>query len=866
MSAAFGELPLSFEANHGQTDASVDFLARGQGYGMFLRPTEAVVILKEPSGKPATEPKNKSKSGVKINAPVRVMRMKLSGARPTSTAEGLDELPGKVSYFIGNDSAKWKKSISTYGRVRYKEVYPGIDLIYYGNQQQLEYDFVLAPGARASEIALQFEGVDKVEVDASGDLLLKTGQNTVLLRKPIIHQDIADKHRIVHGRYVIRGEKRVGFLVGEYDTRAALIIDPTLVYSTYLGGSYYDQVDGIAVDAAGNTYIGGATGSTNFPTANPIQSFAGGDDDAFVAKINASGTALLYSTYLGGGSVDAVNGIAVDSSGNAYVAGATNSTDFPTVNAIQSTAGGGYDVFVSKINSSGTALIYSTYLGGGSDDSAYGIAVDSSGNAYVAGNTSSTNFPTVNAIQGTAGGSSDAFVAKINTSGTALLYSTYLGGANYDIANGIAVDSFGNAYVAGYTNSTNFPTANAIQSTTGGGYDAFVAKINTSGTTLLYSTYLGGGSSDSANAIAVDSSGNAYVAGNTSSTNFPTVNAIQSTTGGSSDAFVAKINASGTALLYSTYLGGANYEAAYGIAVDSSGNAYVAGVTGSTNFPTVNAIQSTAGGSYDAFIAKINASGFALLYSTYLGGAGYDQALAVAVDSSDNAYVAGYTNSTDFPTANAIQTTTGGLYDAFVSKIAAPVQLVSVASAKTHGSAGTFNIDLPLTGAPGIECRSGGASGNYTMVFTFGLNLASADGASVTSGTGAVSANTIDSSDSHRYIVNLTGITDAQYIGVTLSNVSDSAGNHSDSISQEMGVLIGDVNGDGVVNVGDTALVRGNAGVTLDNTNFQYDVNVDGLVNVGDTSIVKSKSGDFLPEIPSGALKSTRLRERVSLP
>ncbi len=674
VSAAFGELPLSFEANHGQTDASVDFLARGQGYGMFLRPTEAVVILKEPSGKPATEPKNKSKSGVKINAPVRVMRMKLSGARPTSTAEGLDELPGKVSYFIGNDSAKWKKSISTYGRVRYKEVYPGIDLIYYGNQQQLEYDFVLAPGARASEIALQFEGVDKVEVDASGDLLLKTGQNTVLLRKPIIHQDIADKHRIVHGRYVIRGEKRVGFLVGEYDTRAALIIDPTLVYSTYLGGSYYDQVDGIAVDAAGNTYIGGATGSTNFPTANPIQSFAGGDDDAFVAKINASGTALLYSTYLGGGSVDAVNGIAVDSSGNAYVAGATNSTDFPTVNAIQSTAGGGYDVFVSKINSSGTALIYSTYLGGGSDDSAYGIAVD------------------------------------------------------------------------------------------------------------------------------------------------------------------------------------------------SSGNAYVAGLTSSTNFPTVNAIQSTSGGSYDAFIAKINASGFALLYSTYLGGAGYDQALAVAVDSSDNAYVAGYTNSTDFPTANAIQTTTGGLYDAFVSKIAAPVQLVSVASAKTHGSAGTFNIDLPLTGAPGIECRSGGASGNYTMVFTFGLNLASADGASVTSGTGAVSANTIDSSDSHRYIVNLTGITDAQYIGVTLSNVSDSAGNHSDSISQEMGVLIGDVNGDGVVNVGDTALVRGNAGVTLDNTNFQYDVNVDGLVNVGDTSIVKSKSGDFLPEIPSGALKSTRLRERVSLP
>ena len=418
------------------------------------------------------------------------------------------------------------------------------------------------------------------------------------------------------------------------------------------------------------------------------------------------------------------------------------------------------------------------------------------------------------------------------------------------------------------TASPNFPATSTIGAASQ--YSSVtITKVNPVGSRFIYSTRLGGSSSQSVSGIGVDSAGSAYVTGNTQSSDFPISNGAYQTTipGNCSRVFVAKLNPDGSALGYSTYLGGSSSDSASAIAVDASGSAYITGSTSSLNFPvSAGAFQPALAGYQNAFVTKLNPTGSALSYSTYLGGAGYDQALAVAVDSSDNAYVAGYTNSTDFPTANAIQTTTGGLYDAFVSKIAAPVQLVSVASAKTHGSAGTFNIDLPLTGAPGIECRSGGTSGNYTMVFTFGLNLASADGASVTSGTGAVSANTIDSSDSHRYIVNLTGITDAQYIGVTLSNVSDSAGNHSDSISQEMGVLIGDVNGDGVVNVGDTALVRGNAGVTLDNTNFQYDVNVDGLVNVGDTSIVKSKSGDFLPEIPSGALKSTRLRERVSLP
>ncbi len=688
---AFGKLPLAFEANGGQTDQQVKFLARGNGYTLFLTPKEAVLRLattpsqaKLPAGAFQLDdfglrnpmlarwqpPDPRAASRASKSA---VVRMRLIGANrsPEIVAEG--ELPGKANYFIGNDPEKWRTNVETYARVRYRQVYPGVDLVYYGNQRQIEHDFVVSPGSNPTRIVLDFRGADKLEVDGEGNLVLETAGGTVALRRPAIYQEIDGVRREISGGYVRKGARRVGFAVAAYDAGKPLIIDPMLVYSTYLGGSSEDVARGIAVDSSGNAYVAGDTVSTDFPTASPIQAVNADTHNAFVTKINAAGSALVYSTYLGGSSGDVAEAIAVDSLGNAYVAGFTLSTNFPTVNPIQAANAGGRDAFVAKINPAGSALVYSTYLGGSGDfDFAFGIAVDASDNAYVTGRTNSTNFPTVSPIQAANAGGDDAFVAKINAAGNALVYSTYLGGSGGNGASAIAVDSSGNAYVTGFTASTNSPTVSPIQAAFGGGVvDAFVTKINAAGSALVYSTYLGGSGNDQAQAIAVDSSGNAYVAGVTESTNFPTVSPIQAANADGFDAFVAKINAAGSALVYSTYLGGSQDDVASGIAVDSSRNAYVAGSTASTNFPAANPIQGCNAGAQDAFVAKINAAGSALVYSTYLGGNDLDAVLGIAVDSSRNAYVAGLTASTNFPTASPIQATYGGgFFDAFVAKIA----------------------------------------------------------------------------------------------------------------------------------------------------------------------------------------------------
>ncbi|WP_143299264.1 SBBP repeat-containing protein [Candidatus Brocadia sapporoensis] len=439
----------------------------------------------------------------------------------------------------------------------------------------------------------------------------------------------------------------------------------SLSYSTYLGGSSDEGWGGgIAVDSAGNAYVAGYTESSNFPTENAFDGSYNGSGDAFVTKIAASGTSLSYSTYLGGSSIDKGYSIAVDSGGNAYVTGITGSSDFPTKNAIYGSYNGFVDAFVTKIDALG-GLSYSTYLGGGEHDSGVGIAVDSGGNAYVTGDTNSFyNFPTKNPIYNSAG-NYDAFVTKIDASGTSLSYSTYLGGSDNDIGHSIAVDSVGNVYVAGYTWSSDFPTKNAMYGS--GSYDAFVTKIDASGTNLSYSTYLGGSGDDCGYGIAVDSGGNAYVTGYTLSSDFPTENPMYGTKTGYYDAFVTKIDASGTSLSYSTYLGGIDDDAGESIAVDSAGNVYVAGYTWSSDFPTKNAMYGS--GSYDAFVTKIDASGTNLSYSTYLGGSGDDCGYGIAVDSGGNAYVTGYTLSSDFPTENPMYGTKTGYYDAFVTKI-----------------------------------------------------------------------------------------------------------------------------------------------------------------------------------------------------
>jgi len=465
-SEAFGKLPLSFEINQGQANEQVKFISRGSGYSLFLTATEAALTLRKYEGRKA--PKVKDEWQAHASSP-STLRLKLIGANPSPRVAGLDELPGRVNYFIGHDPATWRTNVPTYARVKYEDVYPGVYLIYYGNGRELEYDFVIAPGFDPQVIELDFDGAEELEIDARGDLVVQTAGGQIRQRRPVVYQEVDGVRREISGHYVLRGARHVSFQLDNYDPGRLLVIDPVLVYSTYLGGSgdenslaSGDQTGAaIAVDADGNAYVTGNTTSTNFPTANPMQPANGGPPDAFVAKLNAAGSALVYCTYLGGSGIERGFDIAVDAAGNAYLTGRTQSPNFPRVNPVQQVLRGFEDAFVAKLNAAGSALIFSTYLGGSGGDDGHSIALDGDGNIYVAGGTASTDFPTANLLQQAYGGGNvDAFVAKLNAAGSALVYSTYLGGNNTDHPEGIAVDASGNAYVTGNTNSTNFPTAN----------------------------------------------------------------------------------------------------------------------------------------------------------------------------------------------------------------------------------------------------------------------------------------------------------------------------------------------------------------------------------------------------------------------
>ena len=556
---------------------------------------------------------------------------------------------------------------------------------------------------------------------------------------------------LIEAHYVLTASNQVRFAVDPYDHTQPLVIDPVLFYSTNLGGSLVDVGRGIAVDSSGSAYVTGETSSTDFPTSNALQANLHGMFNCFAAKLNAEGSALVYSTYLGGSNTDSCLGIAVDSSSNAYVTGETGSKDFPTVNPFQATnkaataISGESTAFVAKLNSTGSALVYSTFLGGSTQDYGYGIAVDSSGSAYVTGWTLSTDFPTAHPFQATCNGciqeNGDAFVTKLNPAGTALVYSTFLGGSSGGLGSGIAVDSSGDAYVTGSTSSTDFPTVNPLQATKHAvDGTAFVAKLNAAGSALLYSTYLGGSLTDNGASIAVDSFGNALVTGSTQSTDFPTMNPLQASLSGIGDAFVTKLNATGSALVYSTYLGGSQAaapgisisSAATSIAVDPSGNAYVTGETDATDFPTVNPIQSTcracSAGSGNAFVAELSSAGSALVYSTYLGGSFFDYGYGIAVDSSGNAYVTGENDATDFPAASPIQASPGGIPKAFVVKIAgspAPGPGVTLSTHRLpflNDPVGTMSsvesVILRSVGADSLTITKIAISGEFALALT----------------------------------------------------------------------------------------------------------------------------------------------------
>ncbi len=978
ISEMYGRLPLSFEANQGQADASVKFVSRGVGYQLYLTGNEATLALKRSdAADDASEAEQRA-----------VLRLRLVAAKRNPQVVGLNRLPGKTNYFIGSKQNDWHTNIPSFARVEYKDVYPGVNIAYYGNQRQLEYDFIVAPGAKTEQIKLAFDGADEIRIDEQGELVLSTAGGEVRQHKPVVYQETDGARKEIASRYVLTGENEVGFVLGDYDRSKSLVIDPVLVYSTYLGGTGTDQALAIAIDATGHAYVSGITFSNNFPTANALQGTAGGTtatSDVFVAKLNPAGTALVYSTYLGGNSNDRGHSIAADSAGNAYVTGLTTSANFPTANALQPTLRGGSDAFIAKLNPAGASLVYSTYLGGLSMDHANGVAVDAVGNAYLTGMTGSPNFPTLSPLQANRNGNiffkssdgggqwnaadtgiqaglitslavnpanpsivyaatdsgvyktadggvnwagagleqlnafinelaidptnpstlyaatnssgvykstdgggtwsqsntglntnvilslavnpispnniyagtrlggifrsadggatwvasstglpisvnsvpvivinsanpaimyagtnrgvyrsdnagigwsapaslttstindiaidkinastlyaasnlgfykstnggvnwthiaaatnfftataividpnspltmyvatggtgvfkttdggtvwtridngfpnrtvyalalnplntsiihagalagSDGFLTKLNPAG-ALLFSTYFGGALNEAANAIALDAQGNAYVAGQTESTNFPLVNPVQSTNVGTTGGFVTKFNAAGSALVYSTYLGGSEYDIASSIAVDAAGNTYVAGETYSTDFPTANPLQATCVNcenfATDAFVSKLNPSGNAFVYSTYLGGSESDGATGIAADAGGNAFITGYSNSFNFPAVDPAQGTAGGSGDAFVTKLNATGSSILYSTYLGGQILERAHGIAVDAGGNAYVAGYTASANFPTASPLQATYGGgSTDAFITKLGINIDL-----------------------------------------------------------------------------------------------------------------------------------------------------------------------------------------------
>ncbi len=659
----YQKLPLSFEANQGQADGTVKFLSRGPGYTLLLTTTDAVLQIansdsslrneKSPiSGTPHSAFRTPH---LKVPSPT-LLRMKLVGANPTAKVSGLEELPGKSNYFLGNDPSQWLTNVPNFAKVRYEAVYPGIDLVFYGNQGQLEFDFQVTAGANPNVIELGILGADEVRIDSRGDLILHSDGELAHLRRPLMYQVISGSRERIQGEYVIPSKNRIAFRLGSYDLSRPLVIDPILSYATYVGGERTDQAWSIAVDSSGNAYIAGQTNSGNFPTTGGAfqrncSHCSPDNNDAFVVKMNAAGSALLYSTYLGGNlpvvSYDIGFGIAVDSSGNAYVTGITSSSNFPTTpSAVQRTpSGGGDHVFVTKLSPTGSELIYSTYLGRAIQNTA--IAVDTAGNAYVAGSTGSV------------------FVTKLNRSGSALVYSRVIGpGVPSEIpGGGIAVDSAGNAYVTGETSSTNFPvTGGAFQTACNSCpffSDAFVTKLDASGS-IVYSTYLGGSGKDRGLAIAVISGGNAHVSGSTTSPNFPTLSALQPTKEGSVDeenAFVAKLNTSGSGMVFSTYLGGnRGGSAAYGIAVDALGNAYLTG----TRIEDVGKV---------VFVTKLNQAGSALVYSVRIDrGFGF----GITVDSAGNTYVTGVSSNLPTTTGAFQASYGGGGWDGFVVKILGP--------------------------------------------------------------------------------------------------------------------------------------------------------------------------------------------------
>lgn len=711
--AAYGKLPLSFEPNLGQTSSSVQFLAREAGYSVFLAPGGAVFSLHA-----AIPPQTRSKSD-KLQAPSpggAMVEMDMVGANLDAKACGADPLPGKSNYFIGQDPNQWHRDVPTFARVRYSDVYRGVDLVYYGDREgRLEHDFIVAPGADPAVIRLRTPSSDGIIKDASGNVRIPTTAGDLVLQRPTVYQTIHGRRTLVAAEMAVSGNE-IHFQVGAYDKTQPLVIDPVIAFATLLGGSVYDVVSDIAADESGSVYLTGLTQSMDFPTtpgsyesALPGPALSRQTYATFVTKLNPAGTALEYSTFIGQAATPQEGrAIAIDSQGNAYIAGETGPENFPLVNAFQSKYGGGSsDVFLAKLSPAGNTLIFSTFFGGNDAEDAVGVRVDPQGNIYVAGATASSNFPVKNALQSTYKGGMDAYIAKFDPSGQTLAYSTFLGGVDEDRVNALAVDAQGEAYIAGLTVSHDFPLKNPLQSIYAYG---FVAKLNTAGSALVFSTYYGDYTT-LLRGIALDPAGHPVIVGNTNTPNFPVKNAFQSTIAPTTTSSVAfKMAADGSSVYYSTYIGDSdsNADTANAVAVDQYGQAYIAGNTGSlsgTNkFPdTANPFGNSAlANHWYPFVITLSASGKSIPYYSIFTIGPHPTAVVwinrVAVDSKLNVYVAA--NSTAGPgavtTPGAFQSATPTHQIGYVFKLVIASDLSAAITGSgttaTHGGAYTYTI------------------------------------------------------------------------------------------------------------------------------------------------------------------------------
>jgi uncharacterized protein (TIGR03437 family) len=694
---------LWFEPNQGQAHASVQFLSHSVYLGA-------------------------GRAAIHSNSDTPVV-MDLLRSRKSVKAQGLELLPGITSYFFGNVPSNWRSGVPHFAKVRYKDIYPGIDLIYYGNVNgELEYDFVIAPGADPTKIEIAYN--QPVHETAEGDLLVAG----IRQKRPRVYQGGSE----IAARYVIRGKGRVQIALGRYDHSEPLTVDPVILYSTFLGGPAYEVGTGIQVDSKGFMYLSMFERAPSSPTLNPFQQTSPGSYAAFVAKFTPDGQSNVYYAFAGGTGDSNTRALAVDAAGNAYLTGSTTAFDFPVKNAAQPQFGGGFnDAYVLKFSPDGRTILYSTYLGGNNEDEAYGLAINAAGEAYVAGFSFSSDYPVVQAFQPRKGAGADGILTRLSADGKSLLSSTFLGGDYLDFIKGIALDSGGSIYLIGGTSSDDFPLKNPLQAilpaVPGIRVSTFVTKLTPTAGALVYSTFLGGTGAGGGWSIAVDSTGNAAICG-ISGPGFPTKNAFQSAYGGGpDDIFVARLTPDGSGFVFSTYVGGSDldFQNANTLALDSQGNIYVTGWTGSSDFPVKQSLQPFVGAivgyKFDAFLLKLTPSG-SLIYSTLLGGHGDDRGLAVTVDANDSVYLAGSTGSDDFPLVKPFQKTNGGAGDIFLMKLAPDVAPTSPFSPTPGALLFTYVLGQSAPTAQTVSIPAGGA---------FSINVLGANWASVTPGAGS---------------------------------------------------------------------------------------------------------------------------------